>query len=375
MTDQALKIFVVDDEPLARMSIKFDLDDSAFKVTEFDNGEDCLAALDEAPDILLLDVGMPGMDGIAVCRAIRAAGNDQVQVIFISGHDDLDTRLAAYDAGGNDYMVKPYAPEELDRKLRLAEQVLESKRGLAGQATYAQQVAFTAMSSMGEMGAVLEFMRASFACPTVDALAQALTHVLQQYDLQGLVELRDGAVAHCYSTKGVCTALESSILGHARTLQRIFKFHDRLAINYPRITLLALNLPLDDPDRIGRLRDHLAILAEAAEARLASMESEARRQIQGEGIGHAVAELTHALAEIEVRQGENRMRSLEATNTYLHELDQAFIHLGLSGSQEDELVGMARNAVARIGDLLEKDKALGDTLREITKRLQGLVAV
>lgn len=128
MTDQPLNIFVVDDEPLSRMSIGFDLDDPAFKVTEFDNGEDCLAALDQAPDILLLDVQMPDMDGIAVCRAIRAAGNDWVQIIFISGHDDPDTRLAAYAAGGNDYMVKPYLPEELDRKLRRAERALGSGR-------------------------------------------------------------------------------------------------------------------------------------------------------------------------------------------------------------------------------------------------------
>lgn len=130
MIDQPLTIFLVDDEPLSRMSIKFDLDDPAFKVTEFDNGEDCLAALGQAPDILLLDVQMPGMGGIAVCRAIRAAGNNWVQVIFISGHDDPDTRQAANDAGGNDYLVKPYLPAELDRKLGLARQALDRKRGL-----------------------------------------------------------------------------------------------------------------------------------------------------------------------------------------------------------------------------------------------------
>jgi CheY-like chemotaxis protein len=124
-----LRLFVVDDEPLSRMSLNFDLADPAYKVTEFDNGEDCLAALDQAPDILLLDVQMPGMDGIAVCRTIRATGNDRVQVIFISGHDDPETRQAAFDAGGNDYLVKPYLPEELDRKLRLAKQALASGRG------------------------------------------------------------------------------------------------------------------------------------------------------------------------------------------------------------------------------------------------------
>jgi DNA-binding response OmpR family regulator len=372
MTDRPLTLFVVDDDPAARMIVSFELDDPAFRVIEFDNAEACLAALEQRPDVLLLDVEMPGMDGIALCREVRAAGLDQAQVIFISGHDDLDTRLRAYDAGGNDFMVKPYAPAELVRKVRLAERVLEERHGLSSQASYAQQAAFTAMSSMGEMGLVLEFMRQSFSRATPDELAEAVFQALGQYGLHGLLELDADGQARCYSSLGVCSALESSILGHTRCLQRIFQFHDRLAINYPRITLLVLDLPLHDPDRIGRLRDHLAILAEAASARLAAMASESLRLAQSAGIGDAVAELTRALAEVESRQAANRLHSLEASNAYLEELDRAFVHLGLSEGQEAALVDMARKAVARITDLLGEDKSLGDRLRAITLRLEGL---
>ncbi len=372
MTERLLTLFVVDDDPAARMIVSFELDQPSFRVLEFENAEGCLAALGEKPDVFLLDVEMPGMDGISLCRAIRAAGHDQAQVIFISSHDDLATRLAAYDAGGNDFMVKPYAPEELMRKVRVAERALADRQGLSSQANFAQQAAFTAMSSMGEMGAVLEFMRQSFSCPTPDALAQAVFQALAQYGLNGLLELEEGGRPLCYSSQGVCSALEGSILGHTRSLQRIFQFHDRLAINYPRFTLLVLNLPLDDPERIGRLRDHLAILAEAGEARMAAMVSERRRLAQAEGIGHAVTELTHALAEVDLRQGENRMRALEATNQYMEELERAFVHLGLSGTQEAALVAMARAAMVRITDLLGEDKALGDKLRGIIVRLNDL---
>ncbi len=372
MTERLLTLFVVDDDPAARMIVSFELDQPSFRVLEFENAEGCLAALGERPDVFLLDVEMPGMDGISLCRAIRAAGHDQAQVIFISSHDDLATRLAAYDAGGNDFMVKPYAPEELMRKVRVAERALAERHGLSSQANFAQQAAFTAMSSMGEMGAVLEFMRQSFSCPTPDALAQAVFQALAQYGLNGLLELEEGGRPLCYSSQGVCSALEGSILGHTRSLQRIFQFHDRLAINYPRFTLLVLNLPLDDPDRIGRLRDHLAILAEAGEARMAAMVSDRRRLAQAEGIGHAVTELTHALAEVDLRQGENRMRALEATNQYMEELERAFVHLGLSGTQEAALVAMARAAMVRITDLLGEDKALGDKLRGIIVRLNDL---
>ncbi len=372
MREGPLTIFVVDDDPAARMIVNFELDDPAFRVVEFDRAEACLAALDSSPDVLLLDVEMPGMDGIALCRELRAAGQDHAQVIFISSHDDLDTRLAAYDAGGNDFMVKPYAPEELMRKVRVAERALGDKAGLDSQANFARQAAFTAMSSMGEMGVVLEFMRNSFACSSTEALAAAVFHALEQYGLHGLLELKESGLARCYASQGPCSALEQSIMCHTRTLQRIFQFHDRLAINYPRFTLLVMNLPLDDPDRIGRLRDHLAILAEAGEARLTAMASERARLTQAEGIGEAVAELARALAEVEAHQGKNRMRSLESTNTYLEELDQAFVHLGLSDGQEAALVDMARKAMNRIAELLGEDKSLGDRLSGIAERLQAL---
>lgn len=105
---------------------------------------------------------------------------------------------------------------------------------------------------------------------------------------------------------------------------------------------------------------------------MAAMVSDRRRLAQAEGIGHAVTELTHALAEVDLRQGENRMRALEATNQYMEELERAFVHLGLSGTQEAALVAMARAAMVRITDLLGEDKALGDKLRGIIVRLNDL---
>lgn len=371
MSERPLKVFVVDDDPAARMIVSFGLDSPAFEATEFGDARSCLAAMDQGPDVLLLDVEMPGMNGIELCRAVRDAGHGDVQVIFISSHDDLNTRLATYDAGGNDFMVKPYAPEELVRKVKVAERAMQDRKGLSSQANFAQQTAFTAMSSMGEMGVVLDFMRKSFTCPDRQSLADAMFQALGQFGLQGLLEVRADGKEHCYSSQGTCSALEASILGHARTLQRIFQFSDRLAINYPHTTLLVMNLPLDNPDLIGRLRDHLAILAEAGEARLVAMASEARRLAQAEGISRAVGDLTLALSEIESHQGANRMRSLEATTAFQDELDRAFVHLGLSESQEAALADMARKAMARITELLGQDKSLGDRLRTITTQLQG----
>jgi DNA-binding response OmpR family regulator len=373
MADKQLNIFIVDDEPIARMIAVEELAGHGYRLVEFASGEACLPELAQKPDILLLDIEMPGMDGVALCRALRATSDEQTQVIFISAHDDLETRMAAYDAGGNDYMVKPYAAEELAKKIGVAERALGRKQQLAAQADYAQKAAFTAMSSMGEMGTVLDFLRTSFGCHTPVELARALFSALAQYGLQGFVELRIGAECECHSSsQDQCTALEISILGHARKLDRIFQFRDRLSITYPNVTLLITHLPLDDPDRVGRYRDHLATIVEGAESRLAAMMLERQRQDQANAIVEAIAELTDMLAEIESRQGGHRMDMIEVTAAYLQELNSAFIHLGLTEGQEASLISLAHDAHERIHALLDDGTSLGDQLRRITTRLRTL---
>ena len=371
-TEGTMKVFVVDDDPSARMIAQFQIEHLDVDVREFADGDSCLAAIGEAPDIVILDVEMPGIDGIAVCRAIRADGNEGAQIIFASSHDDLETRLAAYDAGGNDYIVKPYAQEELARKIGIASRALQGARESKGQAQFAQQAAFTAMSSMAEMGVTQDFLRASFNCRTPDELGRAICAALEQYGLQGLVELRNGADSHCYSGHGKCTALESSLLGHARGLERIFQFHNRLAINYPHTTLLIPNLPLGDPDRVGRLRDHLAVLAEGAEARFIAMGSESQRLALAREIIAAVADLTGTLEEIERQQESHRTQVLLIANEQLESLTRSFVHLGLSQGQEEALAALIQHGIDRISNLQDYSIAMGQRLQEVTTRLKKL---
>lgn len=372
MTEQALKVFVVDDDPSARMIATFQMENMDVDVSEFGDGAACLAALGEAPDIVVLDVEMPGMDGIAVCKAIRADGNAGAQIIFVSSHDDLETRLAAYDAGGNDYIVKPFAPEELARKIGLARRIAQDARTTSGQAQFAQKTAFTAMSSMAEMGVTQDFLRSSFNSRTPEELGRALCVALEQYGLQGLAELRDETRNLCLSSRGPCSALEVSLLGHARGLERIFQFRDRLAINYPRVTLLVSNLPLDDADRIGRLRDHLAVLAEGAEARFAGMQSEARRLAQATEVIAAVGELTATLEEIESHQQGHRVQILDIANDQLESVTRAFVHLGLSQRQEEDLVALTQQGIDRISRLQDVSNTTSQRLREVTARLKKI---
>ena len=107
------RVLVVDDEEnvthLVSSALRFD----GFETVTADNGQSALAAVAEAdPDLVVLDVMMPGMDGLGVLQNLRAAGS-QVPVIFLTARDTANDRIGGLRAGADDYVVKPFSVEEL----------------------------------------------------------------------------------------------------------------------------------------------------------------------------------------------------------------------------------------------------------------------
>ncbi|CAG6396869.1 Response regulator MprA [Actinacidiphila cocklensis] len=111
------RVLVVDDDAAIRRSLGRALRLRGFTVGEADGGAAALEQLAAAaPDVLVLDVSMPGIDGIEVCRTLRATGSD-LPVLVLSALDEVADRVAGLQAGADDYLVKPFALEELVLRL------------------------------------------------------------------------------------------------------------------------------------------------------------------------------------------------------------------------------------------------------------------
>ena len=109
---------MVDDDRAVRESLRRALTLEGYDVEVAVDGVDALAqAASATPDAVVLDVLMPELDGLGVCRHLRAAGN-RVPVLMLTARDAVDDRVAGLDAGADDYLVKPFALEELLARLR-----------------------------------------------------------------------------------------------------------------------------------------------------------------------------------------------------------------------------------------------------------------
>ena len=113
-----MRILVVDDEPAVRASLARVLDQAGYEVRLAADGRDALhqVALDP-PDAVVLDVVMPGLDGIEVTRSMRA-GHDRTPVLLLTARAEVSDRVRGLDAGADDYLTKPFALDELLARLR-----------------------------------------------------------------------------------------------------------------------------------------------------------------------------------------------------------------------------------------------------------------
>lgn len=112
------QVLVVDDEPAVRRALERALRLDKYEVELAVDGEEALDRLAERPvDAVILDVMMPGVDGLEVCRRMRAAG-DRTPVLMLTARDAIDDRVLGLDVGADDYLVKPFALRELQARLR-----------------------------------------------------------------------------------------------------------------------------------------------------------------------------------------------------------------------------------------------------------------
>lgn len=367
------KVFVVDDDPFVLDIIRGILEPDCL-VETFESVEACAPRLEAAkPDMFLLDVRMPGIDGYAFCRQIKDdPGLRHIPVTFVSGQDTIDARLKGYDAGGEDFIVKPFEAEEVLRKVQVARQIADAKRAIASQLEDSEMLSSLVMANMDEYAILVRFMRELISWNSEQEIANGVLDMLQRYKLDGVVQTRISQRTLTQSPQGANLPLETSVLNHVRGMERIFEFRNRSVHNFDRLTMMINNMPLHDPDYCGRLRDHLCIAAESAEARLKALETEEASQRSQSGIQGALERVRSMTAELNQAHLRDRATSSELFVRMEQGLANSFVHLGMSEDQERHLGDMINGFMKELMDLLDRGEETHTALQELGEQLGQL---
>ncbi len=130
-----MRIVVAEDDPVSRRLVEHSLRRWGFEPVATADGNEALRILEmnDAPKMAILDWGLPGLDGLEICRRVRKnQTSEPVYLILLTGRDAKDDILAGFDAGANDYVTKPFDIDELRARVRVGRQVADLQHSLTG---------------------------------------------------------------------------------------------------------------------------------------------------------------------------------------------------------------------------------------------------
>ncbi len=207
------RILIVDDDSALRDLVRFALQRAGFATSEAADGRAALAAFAaEGADFVVLDVMMPELDGIEVCRALRRTS--KVPILFLSSRDEEVDRIIGLEIGGDDYLVKPFSPRELVARIRAVLRRLEPDDAAE---TRPERVAIL---RHGRLALDLQTLQASWDSTAIALTATELGLLRTLLSRPGKVYSRDELMERAYATSRVVS--DRTIDSHVRGLRAKF---------------------------------------------------------------------------------------------------------------------------------------------------------
>lgn len=306
------------------------------------------------PNLVLLDVNMPGMDGYEVCRKIRQ--KDKVlKIIFVSANDSTEEILKGYAVGGNDYVVKPFSPDILLSKIN---QSIRADYEIEQMSHESSGLAMEAMTSLGELGAVLTFLRSSFRATNIDMLYALVARFMESYGLIYCIQLRTQLHSQNYTNQAELTPIESELLSRiAKMSGRFAESGERMFINYEHASLIIKNMPKSDEFKMGRLRDNLAIMLEGTDEKLALLSFE-------EDIGVA-------LDIIQSEQEKAEPGNFVILEHSLQKIESELWGAAMDEGQKNHLISTVKDSQKALHDKEDSARRVEEQISDIQRRIRA----
>ena len=368
-------ILIVDDDSAMLAISKTCLEAAGYQTEEAENGQqalDLVSARQGGFDAILSDVNMPVMNGYQLCEKIKEdPATAGIPVIFVSGLTTLEEKLKGYKAGADDYIAKPIPLDEIAIKVKILIEAREKRKELKVQLAESFGTAMQAMTYSSGLGQILEFYKKGLNSDNFEILSQHLFEVTQAQGLHCSLQIITPNGVINLGDNGAVSPLEANVIELARNKGRFFDFSKRTIINYDDFSLLIKNMPVDEPERYGLLKDMLATLCDAVEVavkRLLNKQMEEKRRKIMASVQSIMDEVNSTFQDIQYTS-ESNMRDM------LDELDDTLLQLGLTEDQENDVRKTAQDYHAKTTVTLGMGVALNGKFALMQQQLEEVLGV
>ncbi len=311
-------VLAIDDDKLVHKIIEDALAESCNLIHAKNGDEGLRLAHKYQPDIILLDVEMPGLNGFEVCEKLKKSPDTlEIPVMFLSSRTDISERMRGYNSGAADYIVKPFNREELLARINVLDEYRQVSQRLKQDIEQAQMTAEIAMTDSGDMGRIMRYVGQSYHAHDLDTLSEFFFEFFIPLKLEVAVAFWHQQGEVFKSAEGAIQPIEQELLEQNRDGNRFVDFGRRTIINYPKVSLLIKNMPIDDSGMYGRYKDLLPHILEATNAKIHDMEESDQALNQVGLIGQVCDDIAQQLVFLDMHhstQSENFKKLLEQAN-------------------------------------------------------------
>lgn len=369
-----MNILSIDDDKFVQSFIKSVLA-KEYTLHLASNGEEGIArAAEIQPDVIILDVEMPGLNGYEVCDQLKHNSKTaNIPIIFLSSNSSLRERMQGYEAGGDDYLLKPCEPETLLAKVRVLLRYRDHEKDLHQQFEEAQKTAHIAMTGSSELGMAMQFVENSYMLNDYAELAYAFFSLSNRFGLKCTLMYVVEKEPLWFSSTGSVSPLEKDLLVMMREDKRFYDFGCRTIINYPNVSLLVKNMPIDDMERYGRVKDLLPAILGALNGKVFTLGAEKIMYKQATDLAVSFDSIKTLLLSLGNSLNDNQKKSTEIMRKMMHELDQFLPKLGLEDDQEAKILDHIEKAVLESTQVNDSGQKMAGTFKMVVAQLHQLL--
>jgi CheY-like chemotaxis protein len=371
--DKKASILCVDDEPVNLVIMEELLHDN-YALNTVKSGEGCLEQVGlQKPDLILLDVNMPKMDGLETCERLKAdTDTAEIPIIFVSALATHEELMAGYEAGGDDYITKPFSEEILQKKVQIVLASQQRKRELEQISDTAVEALKDSLTNTEMLGMVVQFLHRCQRIDDVDELVNDVFECLREFELESSLLIQAEPENRVWFSDGIDRPMESQILESLRGQDRILSFGTRLAINSDHVTLLVRKLPSGQQE-IENLRQQLVILIEGLDTRLHAMQAERLFDSRHELLAQVLESTRVKLGEIDEQHKRRTLVASEILAGMGDELETSMQQMDLTEQQQKALLKIIDSSVSKIKSVYDGDCKLDDRFDVIIEEVSSLL--
>lgn len=367
-------ILTIDDDKTTHHFVSKALGEE-FELQSAMNGEEGIdLAHKHKPDIVLLDVEMPGMTGYEVCDKIRHDSElSDVPVVFLSTHSSLQERMHGYEVGGTDYLVKPFEPDTLRAKLTVLAERHNHEVELKKSAADAQKTAMIALSSTAELGQVIQFVESIAGTSDHHELAQQILKTSTNMSLNAVLYIKTDRGPIWASCAEEVSPLEIQVMTMLREEKRINDFGTRTVINYPLVSMMVKNMPNDDPERYGRIKDIVPAILTTANGKIEALNSNAALSRQSIDLTETFEKAQASLSGLFEQSHGYQQKVDQTLRAMFEELQTRLPYMGLDEDQEVYIVERIDSSIIGVRDIEDQSMQVFGNIQETLQDLADLV--